>query len=133
MPELDILVERHGFVPELVEAIIDEKFLPKDDACKLWADAMDVAYVDPLASVITDEAIERIPAEIAKKTRSICLYVLDGVLTVAMATPPEMKSASTTLMRSPSRITRVFTSIGAMPGRRNMSTVRRAGMKSSLP
>jgi type IV pilus assembly protein PilB len=89
MPELDILIERHGFVPELVEAIIDEKFLPKDDACKLWADAMDVAYVDPLASVITDEAIARIPAEIAKKTRSICLYVLDGVLTVAMATPDD--------------------------------------------
>ena len=89
MPELDILIERHGFVPELVEAIIDEKFLPKDDACKPWADARDVAYVDPLASVITDEAIERIPAEIAKKTRSICLYVLDGVLTVAMATPDD--------------------------------------------
>jgi type IV pilus assembly protein PilB len=85
--ELDILIERRGYVPELVEAIIDEKLLPKDDACKLWADAMEVAYVDPLASVITDEAIARIPVEIARKTRAICLYVLNGVLTVAMATP----------------------------------------------
>jgi type IV pilus assembly protein PilB len=46
-----------------------------------------VAYVDPFASVITDEAIARIPSEIAKKTKSIGLYVLDGVLTVAMADP----------------------------------------------
>ena len=50
-----------------------------------------------------------------------------------MATPPEKKSASMTLMRRPSRTSRVLTSIGASVGSRNMSTVSRAGTKSSAP
>ena len=50
-----------------------------------------------------------------------------------MLTPPLKNSASTTLMRRPSRITREVTSIGAKFGRRNMSTVSRAGTKSSEP
>ena len=52
----------------------------------------------------------------------------------AIATPPEKKSASTTRMRRPSRISFVLTSIGVMMfGRRNMSTVSRAGTNSSPP
>ena len=50
-----------------------------------------------------------------------------------MLTPPLRKSASTTLMRRPSRTSRVVTSIGARFGSRNMSTVSRAGTKSSAP
>ena len=50
-----------------------------------------------------------------------------------MATPPEKKSASTTLMRKPSRMSFVLTSIGAKFGSRNISTVSRAGTKSSAP
>lgn len=85
--ELATLVERHGVSLELLQSLIDDKILPKEDACKLWADSFEVAYVDPFASVITDEAIEKIPVEIAKKTKAIGLYVLNGVLTVAMASP----------------------------------------------
>jgi hypothetical protein len=51
----------------------------------------------------------------------------------AMLTPPEMNSASTSLRRSPSRRTRDLISIGANPGNRYMSTVSRAGTKSSEP
>ncbi len=51
----------------------------------------------------------------------------------AMLVPPLKNSASTSLIRRPSRIRRVLTSIGAMFGRRNISTVSRAGTKSSLP
>ncbi len=50
-----------------------------------------------------------------------------------MLTPPLKNSASTTLMRRPSRIEPRVISIGARPGRRNMSTVSRAGTKSSAP
>jgi type II secretory ATPase GspE/PulE/Tfp pilus assembly ATPase PilB-like protein len=85
--ELTALFERFGASPLLVEAIIDRKILPKDDACRFWADSMNVAYVDPFASVITDEAIQQIPLDVAKKVKAIGLYVLDGVLTVTMATP----------------------------------------------
>ena len=50
-----------------------------------------------------------------------------------MLTPPEKNSASTTLMRRPSRTICDLISIGAKPGRRNMSTVSRAGTNSSEP
>lgn len=85
--ELAELAEKHGDSTDLLSAVIDGKMLNKDDACKLWADSMDVAYVDPFASLITDEAIEKIPVEIARKTKAIGLYVINGVLTAALASP----------------------------------------------
>ncbi|MBW7894997.1 MAG: type II/IV secretion system protein [Opitutaceae bacterium] len=85
--ELTALISKHGETAELVQAVIDEHMLTKDDACRMWGDAIGTAYVDPFASVITDEALELIPVEIARKSRCIGLYVLNGVLTVAMATP----------------------------------------------
>jgi type II secretory ATPase GspE/PulE/Tfp pilus assembly ATPase PilB-like protein len=87
--ELIRLVERFGATPELVQAVIDEKIAPKDDACRYWADSMNVAYVNPFASVITEEAVDKIPVEIAKKVKAIGLYVLNGVMTVAIATPAD--------------------------------------------
>jgi type II secretory ATPase GspE/PulE/Tfp pilus assembly ATPase PilB-like protein len=87
--EIANLASRFGDTPAFVQAVIDEKFLSKDDACRHWADSMNVAYVDPFASVITDEAIEKIPMEVAKKVKAIGLYVLNGVLTVAIATPAD--------------------------------------------
>ena len=87
--EIANLAARFGDTPAFIQAVIDEKFLIKDEACRHWADSMNVAYVDPFASVITDEAIEKIPMEVAKKVKAIGLYVLNGVLTVAMATPAD--------------------------------------------
>lgn len=88
-PELTALIVRYGEGADLLQAVIDDKILTKDDACKLWADALGVAYVDPFASLITDQAIERIPIEIAKKTKAIGLYAINGVLTVAMVSPTD--------------------------------------------
>jgi type II secretory ATPase GspE/PulE/Tfp pilus assembly ATPase PilB-like protein len=87
--EVNNLASRHGETLALLQAVVDEKFLTKDDACRYWADAMNVAYVDPFASVITEEAIEKIPSEVAKKVKAIGLYVLNNVLTVAIATPQD--------------------------------------------
>ncbi len=72
---------------EMLQALITDKVLPKDQACSIWGNSIGIAYVDPLASLISDEALEKVPVEIAIKTRSIPLYVLDGVVTVAMAEP----------------------------------------------
>jgi len=47
------------------------------------------AYVDPFASVITEEALEKLPLEVAKKTKSLGLYIINGVLTVAMEHPED--------------------------------------------
>jgi type IV pilus assembly protein PilB len=85
--ELAALAEKHGDSAALVQAVIDDRLLPKDDACRYWADSLYVAYVDPFASVITEEAIGKFPVEVARKVKAIGLYVLNGVLTVAMAAP----------------------------------------------
>ena len=87
--ELTVLEARHGSTVALVQALIDGKILPREDACRAWADTLGVAYVDIAASVVTDEAIGKIPPEIAKKVNVIGLYVLDGVLTAAMADPAD--------------------------------------------
>jgi type II secretory ATPase GspE/PulE/Tfp pilus assembly ATPase PilB-like protein len=87
--EIDALVGRHGSGFDLLQAVIDEKLLPKDDACRLWADSLGIAYVDPFSSVVTDEAIAKLPAEIARKTHVLPLYVLGEGLTVAIATPDD--------------------------------------------
>ncbi|QYM77667.1 GspE/PulE family protein [Horticoccus luteus] len=87
--ELARLVEIHGLTPQLVDALIEQRLLQKDEACRVWANTLGLAYVDPFASLITDEAIEKIPQEIARKTQAIGLYVLNGVLTVAMADPTQ--------------------------------------------
>ena len=91
--ELLALADRHGDAPELVQGVIDAKILSKDDACRFWADGMNVAYVDPFVSVITDDAIEKIPLEVAKKVRAIGLYIFNGVMTVAMASPDDQETA----------------------------------------
>jgi type IV pilus assembly protein PilB len=83
-------VQEHGHDSlDLLQALIGQNLLPKDEACRLWADSLGTAYVDVLASVITDEAVEKIPQGIARKVQAIGLYVIDGVLTVAMAKPDD--------------------------------------------
>ncbi len=87
---LESLVERHGpDTPALLQAVIDARLVSRDEACRQWANALGFAFVDPFASIITEEAVEQIPLEIAKKTHSIGLYVIEGILTVAMATPED--------------------------------------------
>ncbi|MDB6168221.1 MAG: type secretion system protein [Verrucomicrobia bacterium] len=97
---LTALEARHGGTLELVQAVIDGKLLPKDDTCRCWADGLGVAYVDLFASVVTEEAVAKIPADVARKVHVIGLYLLDGVLTMAMANP-----ADTALVRRMSQIT----------------------------
>jgi type IV pilus assembly protein PilB len=88
--ELNELVERHGAdSPELLQAIIDARLLGKEEACREWANSLGFAYVDPFASIVTDEAVEKLPHEIASKTLALGLYVIEGILTVAMAMPED--------------------------------------------
>lgn len=88
--EVATLAGRHGHgTLDFLQALITEKLLPKDEACRLWATGIGHAYVDVLASVITEEAVEKIPQAIAQKVQAIGLYLIDGVLTVAMARPDD--------------------------------------------
>jgi len=87
--ELTALEKQHGSGLRLLEAVIDGKLVSKDIACRLYADCLGIAYVDPFASLITEEAVATIPLEIAKKIRVIGLYLIDGVLTAAFAEPED--------------------------------------------
>jgi type IV pilus assembly protein PilB len=75
-----------------LQALIDAKVLTKDDACRLWADSIGIAYVDVLASAITEDAVEKIPLAVARKLKAVGLYLIDGVLTVAMASPEDKEA-----------------------------------------
>lgn len=101
-PKLSALAEKVENPLDLLQTLIDQKLLLKEDACHLWGDFLGIAYVDVLASGITDEAIRLIPLEIARKVRAIGIYVIDGVLTVAMATPEDAG-----LVHSLERITQI--------------------------
>jgi type II secretory ATPase GspE/PulE/Tfp pilus assembly ATPase PilB-like protein len=101
-PKLSVLAERHEDPLELLQVLINQKLLLKEDACRLWGDYLGIAYVDVLASGITDEAVRMIPIEIARKVRAIGIYAIDGVLTVAMAKPEDSG-----LVQSLGRITQI--------------------------
>jgi type IV pilus assembly protein PilB len=86
--ELESTATMHGAgTLAQLQALIDLKLLSKEEATRQWANSIGIAYVDVLVSAITDESVAAIPLEIARKARAIGLYVIDGVLTVAMATP----------------------------------------------
>jgi len=87
--EMKNLLTQHGDTIDLLVATIDQKLLVREEACRLWSDVIGFAYVDPFASVITDEAIEKIPIEVARKTKALGLYLLGDTLTVAMANPDD--------------------------------------------
>jgi type IV pilus assembly protein PilB len=87
--ELAVLEQEIPLGLPLLERIIEQGIVPKDLACKLYADFLGIAYVDPFASLITDEAVQAIPAEIAKKVQAIGLYFIDGVLTAAFSAPED--------------------------------------------
>jgi type II secretory ATPase GspE/PulE/Tfp pilus assembly ATPase PilB-like protein len=72
-----------------LQAIIDHKILSKEEACRLWANSIGIAYVDVLASAITEDAVAKIPFTVAKKVRALGLYIIDGVLTVALGRPDD--------------------------------------------
>jgi type II secretory ATPase GspE/PulE/Tfp pilus assembly ATPase PilB-like protein len=90
--DLRILGDKHGDTPDLVQAVIDAKIVGKDDACRFWADTMNLAYVDPFVSVITDDAIQKIPLDVAKKIHCIGLHIFNGTLTTAMASPNDAEA-----------------------------------------
>lgn len=71
----------------LVELLIDEQVISKEVGCRVWSDRIGVAYVNPLSTIISDEAIASIPLDIARKGNIMPLYEIEGALTVAMPDP----------------------------------------------
>lgn len=87
---LERMISVHGDGSlELLQAVISEHLLPKDVACGVWGESLGIAWIDPIASLIAAEALEKIPIEIARKVHGIPIYVVDDVLTMAMADPTD--------------------------------------------
>ena len=74
---------------ELLESLIESEAVPKDVACHLWSNRLGRAYVNPLSTIISNEAIASLPIEIARKGNVMPLYVVEDGLTVAMPDPDD--------------------------------------------
>lgn len=70
-----------------VEDTVIKGLIGKRQAGELWANKLGIAYLDPIQSVITDEALSLIPEEIARKAQVLPLYFLNNVLTVSTSVP----------------------------------------------
>jgi len=90
--EVEAVYQKRGAADlEFARLLIEAKILSKERACRIWGDTIEISYVDPLASIVTREAVGTIPREIAEKGQVIGLYILEGVLTVAMAEPRDQQ------------------------------------------
>ncbi|MGZ0708975.1 GspE/PulE family protein [Coraliomargarita sp. W4R53] len=72
---------------DMVEYLIGEDLISKEVGCRLWSDRIESAYVDPLSTIISIEAISCVPIEIARKGNVMPLYEIESALTVAMPDP----------------------------------------------
>jgi len=70
---------------DLLERLVADKNLHKDDAGKFWSGLIGLAYVDPLAVIITEQAVALMPGEIVNKTQVLPLYTMGGALTIALS------------------------------------------------
>ena len=73
----------------LVEYLINEAIIPKDVGCRIWSTRIGFAYVDPVSTIISEDAIASMPIEIARKGNVMPLYEIEGALTVAMPDPQD--------------------------------------------
>ncbi|CAA6689694.1 MULTISPECIES: GspE/PulE family protein [unclassified Lentimonas] len=74
---------------ELLESLIESGAITKDVGCHLWSNRLGRAYVDPLSTIISREAVESLPLEIARKGNVMPLYVIEDAMTVAMPNPDD--------------------------------------------
>lgn len=73
-----------------LDLLVTENKISKSDATRAWSEKIGFPYVDPFQSIITEEAISHVPQEIAVKGQALPLYIIDNVLTVAMAKPEDV-------------------------------------------
>ncbi|MDP0500430.1 MAG: GspE/PulE family protein [Verrucomicrobiota bacterium JB022] len=92
LDDIQPLLAKHGG-PTLgfLEDLIESGVISKERAARLWGDSIHVAYVNPLMAIVTTEATERLPKEICEKAAVLPLYMIEGVLTVAMADPRDQR------------------------------------------
>ncbi len=83
----DIIAEEGTL--DYLEAAVKAGLLPKDTGCKLWGKTLGFAYINPLTSIVTEEAMQKLPLDASRRHKALGLYFLADVLTVAMAEPED--------------------------------------------
>ena len=88
--EIEQVLDTHeGFTLEMLERLIASEIVSKDVAYRIWGKSIGYAYVDPIVTIVTAEALEKVPLDIARKGRALGLYVVNNVMTVATADPDD--------------------------------------------
>ncbi|MGF1482827.1 MAG: GspE/PulE family protein [Opitutales bacterium] len=88
--QFEMLERKHGRgTLEMAEALVVEDVLNHTEVCRIWGDSVNCAYVDLLKTVVTNEALGKLPVQIARKAQALPLYVINDVLTVAVSTPED--------------------------------------------
>ena len=67
--------------------IIEQGLLPADEVCRLWADSLNIAWIDLNATLFQPKIVASLPKELAKKLSAIPVYQMGGAVTVAMVDP----------------------------------------------
>jgi hypothetical protein len=86
-----IIIQEHLETDSLqgVEDAVLKGLIGKRLAGELWANKLGVAYLDPIQSVIMEDALNLIPEEIARKAQIFPLYFFNEVLTISTSTPTD--------------------------------------------
>lgn len=71
----------------LLSDLAEKSVLPRGRLCQLWADALGVAYVNPLNLAVPTDEFEQLPVDIARRTGAVVLNSLGDTVTVAMSDP----------------------------------------------
>lgn len=72
-----------------LDMLVSDNKISKSHACREWSRKIDFPFIDPFQSIITPEAISKVPLEIAQKAQVLPLYIFDNTLTVAMSKPED--------------------------------------------
>lgn len=71
----------------LLEDILDKGLADREVVGEAWAKSLGLAFVNPLSITITCEETKEIPIDMARKILSVGLYIINGVMTMAMNDP----------------------------------------------
>lgn len=76
---------------KLLRDLMERSVLPKTRLCQLWADALGVAYVNPLTVAIPTDGFEQLPVDIARRVGAVVLSSMGDGVTVGMGDPLNTK------------------------------------------
>lgn len=72
---------------EVLLHLIESGTMDKEQLGRLWADTFNLSYVNLEKTLFITEVVEKLPEDFANKNKIIPIYMIDNVITAAMADP----------------------------------------------